>query len=110
MKCKKCGKSLKKKDTVELITRKGKFCSKCGEVILHKIIKDTGGVGDLEDDFVERVKRRGNMNRILVDRALAMSEKAEKRGDIVGRDKWLRLAEKAENIYIEREKKKKEGN
>ena len=50
------------------------------------------------------------MNRILVDRALARAEELEKKGDIVGRDKWLRLAEKAENIYIEREKKKKEGN
>jgi len=48
-------------------------------------------------------------DRILVDRALAKAEELEKKGDIVGRDKWLRLAEKGEKIYIEREKKKKGG-
>lgn len=50
VKCKQCQKKFKEKAMQELITRKGKFCSKCGRKIFIELIEN-GGEYDPKDEI-----------------------------------------------------------
>jgi hypothetical protein len=39
------------------------------------------------------------MNRTLVDRALAKASECEKKGDKAGVDRWMKVADEAEQAY-----------